>query len=310
MTRRRPTARHRVLFLLVALAIGAAGSCRHREPPPPLPALESLVPVSVLREHLRREEPPLVVDTRRPGDYGVGHLPGAVNLPLEDVGRVPDDGLDTATRDRLRGLLVDAGVRPGLPVIAVDEGSPRGFTRAATLCWLLALADHDDCHVLEGGVEAWGRARGRLVTARFVPVRPGMPPRIPARPPAYAPFEDLRRATAAPETAIVDVRDEAAPGGIPGSLRIPLPPVLSPGGMVDRARLAREAEAAGAYPETDLIVLGEDLPSGAAAWFLLERVLGIHPARVYPGGFDRYLSWPFLPGATADPPAGKRAAQP
>ncbi|GEM_PF-5863773 len=298
-----------MVVLLAVLLAGTGISCRREKAPPPaLPTLEPLVPATVLREHLRRKDPPLVIDTRRTGDYEAGHLPGAISLPCEELGRIPDDGLDPAVRDRLGQLLVDAGIRPGLPVVVVDEGSPRGFSRAAALCWVLALANHEDCHVLEGGIGAWHRARGRLVTPRFVPVRPGSPPRFPARPPAYAALEDLRRATASPETAIVDVRAEEAPGGIPGSLRIPLPPVLSPEGTVDRALLAREVEMAGAWPETELIVLGDDLLSGTGAWFLLERVLGIRLVRVYPGGFDRYQSWTFLPGASAEPPARQPAA--
>ncbi len=289
-------------FFLALLAAGSGASCRHRPPQPPPPPLEPLVTPTALREHLHRENPPLLVDTRRPGDYGVGHIPGSVNLPLEKLGRLPDNGLDAGSRERIRTPLVNAGIRGDLPVIAIDEGSPRGFARSATLCWLLALAEHPDCHVLEGGVAAWQGARGELVTPAFVPVHPGSPAGIPTRPPAYASLEDVRRATAVPETALVDVRDASAAGGIPGSLRIPLPPLLSPDGLVDRAALAREAETAGAFPETELIVLGDDLFQGAAAWFLLERVLGIRLVRVYPGGFDRYLSWPFLPGATPGPP--------
>jgi len=306
MTTGRSGSPPRLLAVVAALAAALAPACRgRREPAPPPPPLEPLVVPTTLREHLRQPDPPLVIDTRREGDYGVGHVPGSVNLPLEEFGHLPDTGIDPATRARVHDLLGTAGVRPGLPVVAVDEGSPRGFGRAASLCWILSLVGHGECVVLEGGVTAWGAARGRLVTPRFVPVRPGAPDRMPARPPSLATLDALRRATADGEVAIVDVRPPGSPGGIPGSLALPLAPIVLQDGRIDRKVLLEEAEAAGILAETEILVLGNDLSEGAGAWFLLERVLGLRHVRLYPGGFDRYLSWPQLPGAGKHPPAAR-----
>ena len=69
------TAAVRALILLVASGSGA-NAADYRSP--------GLGPQQ-LWERLGTEQAPLVVDVRKPVEYGVAHIPGAINIPLAEV---------------------------------------------------------------------------------------------------------------------------------------------------------------------------------------------------------------------------------
>ncbi|HEY8369269.1 MAG TPA: MBL fold metallo-hydrolase, partial [Thermodesulfobacteriota bacterium] len=92
--------------------------------------------VDELRRTLEAGLPIQVVDVRRPGEYAGGHVPGAINVPLETfeagVGRL------------------DRGRR----VVVVCEG---GY-RSATACSLLKRHGFEDVADTPGGTRAWAVA--------------------------------------------------------------------------------------------------------------------------------------------------------
>ena len=74
-----------------------------------------------------------LVDVRTPGEYRQGHLPQALNLPLDQLAK----RLDTLPRDRSLVIYSNTG------------------QRSAEACTLLHAAGFRDiCH-LRGGFEAW-----------------------------------------------------------------------------------------------------------------------------------------------------------
>lgn len=85
-----------------------------------------------LREAMEAGEPLQVVDVRSAGEYAAGHIPGAVNIPLEEV------------ESRLADLATHARV-----VVACQSG-----TRAAMACEMLA-PKRPDLVQLEKGTDAW-----------------------------------------------------------------------------------------------------------------------------------------------------------
>jgi rhodanese-related sulfurtransferase len=89
-----------------------------------------------LSRRLQRGEPMQIIDVRSPGEYAAGHIPGAMNIPMEQV--------ETRTDD----------LRVDLPVALICQSG----RRAGMAC---ALLEHDrpDALVLEGGTAAW-RAAG------------------------------------------------------------------------------------------------------------------------------------------------------
>ncbi|HME12879.1 MAG TPA: rhodanese-like domain-containing protein [Candidatus Acidoferrum sp.] len=80
------------------------------------------------------------MDVRSPAEYAAGHLPGAVNIPMEQIEARLDD------------------LRAGLPIILVCQAG----TRARTVARLLEPA-RPDVAVLSGGTNAWVKAGLPLV---------------------------------------------------------------------------------------------------------------------------------------------------
>ena len=61
---------------LLTICIGCAQAAEYRSPG---------VSPQQLRDKLGTDQAPLVVDVRKPVEYGVAHIPGAVNIPLAEV---------------------------------------------------------------------------------------------------------------------------------------------------------------------------------------------------------------------------------
>ncbi len=85
-----------------------------------------------LHDRLGRGDRIQVVDVRSPGEYGSGHIPKAINVPMEE------------SEARISDLSQDGAV-----VLACHSGE-----RAEMTCTLLA-SKRPGLLVLEGGTEAW-----------------------------------------------------------------------------------------------------------------------------------------------------------
>ncbi|MFJ2597099.1 rhodanese-like domain-containing protein [Streptomyces erythrochromogenes] len=104
-----------------------------------------------------------VLDVRAPGEYATGHLPGALNIPLDQISRAPPAVRHAADRGDI--LLVCASgarsdsARKTLAEHGIDTATLTGGTGA----W--AAAGHD-LHRPEGASRAvWGMERQVRLTA-------------------------------------------------------------------------------------------------------------------------------------------------
>jgi rhodanese-related sulfurtransferase len=89
-----------------------------------------------LRTLLAADAPPLVVDVRERSEFGGGHIPGALNIPL---GQVAARAAELAAHDR--------------PVVVVCLSDMRSRRAAAQL----QHAGLQDLAILHGGTAAWVR---------------------------------------------------------------------------------------------------------------------------------------------------------
>jgi rhodanese-related sulfurtransferase len=87
--------------------------------------------------HLINREDALVVDVREPGEYGVGHILGARNVPLSRLADAADLG---KRKDRPLILYCDSGDRSGKATSVLKK---QGFARVVNL---------------SGGIGAWQQA--------------------------------------------------------------------------------------------------------------------------------------------------------
>jgi thiosulfate/3-mercaptopyruvate sulfurtransferase len=89
--------------------------------------------------------------------YLEGHIPGASFLDVERDLSAPPGGKEGGrhplpSAEDFGRAAGGAGIRPGVFVVAYDQGMNGG---AARLWWLLRHFGHDDVAVLAGGIDAW-----------------------------------------------------------------------------------------------------------------------------------------------------------
>jgi thiosulfate/3-mercaptopyruvate sulfurtransferase len=100
----------------------------------------------------------LLVDARGPAEFHghegnvrrLGHIPGAVNVPVAAVHQPGTQRLRDP--DELRTLLLRANVTRGRRLICYDQSG----IAAAKLAWVLSLLGHEDVAVYDGGWAEWG----------------------------------------------------------------------------------------------------------------------------------------------------------
>ena len=96
-------------------------------------------------EHVMRlphdVQSPQLVDCRSAGEFAAGHIPGSVNIPVEE--------LDSRRHD----------IDPQRPVVFVCASGRRAIAAAELLAGGTTVA------VLEGGVKAWAAGGGELVAS-------------------------------------------------------------------------------------------------------------------------------------------------
>jgi rhodanese-related sulfurtransferase len=91
-----------------------------------------LTPEQVL-ERRDGDKPPLVVDVRKPVEFGVAHIPGAINIPLAEI----EGRLDEFRRDN------------GVLIYCING------TRTRKAEAILLGADVSNIYHLEGAFNAW-----------------------------------------------------------------------------------------------------------------------------------------------------------
>lgn len=94
--------------------------------------MQGLMKPKELQELLESGQKFQVIDVRSPGEYASGHVPMAVNMPLEQVeGRLDD-------------------MHPEEPLVLVCQSGTR-----AAMCGEILKSHRGDFYLLEGGTTAW-----------------------------------------------------------------------------------------------------------------------------------------------------------
>jgi rhodanese-related sulfurtransferase len=117
------------LILLTVLACVAAGVVHAQSE-----RLPTVTP-NELKDRLAAEQPPLLLDVRSEKEYLAGHVPGATNVPI----------------DELADRLAELGAYKERGVILYCQTGRRAQTAATTL----ADAGFESLAMLEGHMQAW-----------------------------------------------------------------------------------------------------------------------------------------------------------
>ncbi|WP_049985568.1 sulfurtransferase [Halobellus rufus] len=161
-----------------------------------------------------------VIDVRDAWEFdGIGHVPGAANVPFEEFrSEAGDEGMLPGA-ETWESLLSAAGVGPDDDVVAYDD--THGVFAARFLV-TAELYGHppDRLHLLDGDFSAWNRAH-ETTSESAEPT----PTDYAVRDPERSPLVDYGTVTDAlddDETVIVDTRDpeEYAEGHLPGAVNL------------------------------------------------------------------------------------------
>lgn len=117
------------------------------------------VSMADLVKRLNRSEPIQFVDARSASAFAAGHVRTAINLPADEL--VDPEFGATQPWPQLVERVRMAGIDPRAPtVVYADDAADAAF-----VLWVLLSTGSQRVQVLEGGLDTWVRADGRLVTA-------------------------------------------------------------------------------------------------------------------------------------------------
>jgi thiosulfate/3-mercaptopyruvate sulfurtransferase len=238
-------------------------------------------------------------------DYLAGHLPGAVFIDLDrELAATPGAGGRHPLPDpaAFGTAMRRASVSAARPVVVYAGRMPGPAARA---WWLLRYFGHPDVAVLDGGIDAWVAAGGRLeageVTSAtpgdFVPRAGGMP-LVDATSAAQLAEHGLLLDARTPER----FRGESEPidpvaGHIPGARNLPVAQTIdAEGRLVEPSALMARFEELGSVAE-----IGAYCGSGVtAAHTVLALAHAGRPAALYVGSWSDWITDPDRPVARGE----------
>jgi thiosulfate/3-mercaptopyruvate sulfurtransferase len=249
-------------------------------------------------------------DDRGRAKYLAGHLPGAVFVDLETELADPPSAAQgrhpLPSVQRLQSSARRWGIRDGDAVVAYDA---TGGLAAARAWWLLRWGGLPEVRLLDGGVDAWVRAGGRLDSGDVVPdpgdvtlTGGGMPvlsiDQAAALPASGGVLLDARAAERyRGEVEPIDPRA----GHVPGAVSAPTTANLEPDGTFLRmTELVDRFVTLGVGPRT---MVGVYCGSGvnAAHEVAALAAAGIEAA-LWPGSWSQWAADPSRPASTGRQP--------
>lgn len=264
-----------------------------------LPLLISAEALASVREDRAGTDNPgrplCIVDFRGSGlQFRLGHIPGAVNLPVKTVyDRVDGVSGRLPPIEEVVSGLEGAGLGTDATVVVYDDDD--GLW-AARLFWVLEYLGHNDVHILDGGYAGW-KARDLEISRESEDPVPGRFA-IDLRPERYASTEWMLDAIENDRIAMIDARspEEYAgeksysdrPGHIPGAINIEWTSNLGPD---ENSRLLPPRELESMFAQVGIehdreVVTYCQAGVRAAHTYLALRVAGYRRIRMYDDSWE------------------------
>lgn len=261
-----------------------------------------LIEADALRREIGRGDV-LVIDARKPADYAVGHIPGAVNFNTYDVFALDTrpDGLTAFARDLgLRYLGI--GVSNLRPVVMCEDDTGM---RAARDAWLLQFLGHREVRMLHGGLNAW-RAAGCEVNLQPPGDEWTVAFHVRERSDLVIGCDEIARRLGGRDLTLLDVRDAdehagrdrtaccARRGRIPGSVRIEWTEFLERGYYKPPHAILALLKERGIDPASEIVPYCHRGARSANTYYAL-RHAGVSRVRNYIGSWHEWSARADLP---------------
>ena len=246
----------------------------------------------------------VIIDARKPGLFGAGHLPGAV--PFSTYGMLAEDtSVDGIKRfaEGVASRFMMAGVALDRPVVVYDDDT--GMYAAREL-WMLEYLGHRNARMLHGGLNFWRRVGGPIETGIDVPTVRTRPLKPSMTTGFLVGCEEVARRAGTWNFWLLDVRDESAwkgrekavcckrHGHIPHARHIEWTRFLADGRFKSPAEILELIEASGINPRHDIAVYCHRGARSANTVYAL-RSAGIHSARNFLGSWHEWSAHADLP---------------
>jgi len=267
-----------------------------------------------------KTEPMVLIDTRDPGSYAAGHLPGAVNLHeiFTYLATSTPEGF-AELKDKFAAAFGAAGLSGKETAVIYEQSMNSGFGQSCRGYFLLSFLGYPKIRVLHGGFAGWV-AGGFAVSDEAAVPKAATFPVDPAGAGLIIDAKAMLAAVTAGETAILDVRDvdewigeSSSPygkdfcprkGRIPGAKWIEWYRMMKP--TADGPRFKAPGEI---LAECASVGISPDMPvylycfKGARAsnTFLALKEAGFKDVKMYFGSWNEWSRDPALPIETGLP---------
>ena len=258
----------------------------------------------------------VILDVRTESNYGVGHFPGAVNLPYNQWDPI-DDETDTfmmPSAAKMTELLKKLGVSKSSHVVIYDHGNTTSdTTKGVSAFWILDTMGKKNISYLNGGFTKW-TFEGKVIDNKIPSPAPGdfVASKNEAK---VATLKDVTSSLKNKSTILLDVRnndqhfgfskrhDVERFGHIPGSLTWPADFMThgginrAPAYVLSKDDLATMAKGVGlpSNKSSNIIVYCNSSQFAGLGYFVLQEVLGYKNVKVYDSSILEYAADEDLP---------------
>lgn len=244
-----------------------------------------------LAEH--RSDPRLrLVDARKPPDYAMGHIPGAVNIPASEFLEMRGRVTTLPSKERVESMLGTRGIPNDSLVVAYDD---RYGTLAGRLLYTLAYYGHRDLALLNQNFDLYA-AQGNPVETGAPAVVP-VPYRASGPAPIRATKEEVLKSANASGPRLLDTRapNEYMMGHIPNALNFPWMNAVAQDRIFrPPEELRRMFAERGLKPDDEIICYcAMGMTSSHTYWAL--RLAGFTKVRMYPESMGEWMADGKLP---------------